>query len=186
MMIRISVAMSPGGVIGDKGTLPWNVPSDLARFRVNTMGRDLIVGRKTWEAVMASRSWKGVGGRRILVLSRSQFPHMLQKPEDNAPVYKTVADGPDDLVDVVSNSCHGDAWVIGGAEVYNLALPVADEIHLTTVFNPAPGDTVWLPPHILRVQSGFEVVHETTPRRLPGDSDITRYSILRRRVKDAS
>ena len=189
-MIRISVAMTAGGVIGDKGRIPWRMPSDMVRFRANTMGRALIVGRKTWDGIQAQRDGRGLEGRTVFVLTREDHGDAarswLYGERHGAPFGTASAASPADLGNLVNAFCGGDAWAIGGAEIYALALPVADEIHLTTVFGQVAGDTVWTPPHVLRNHSGFEVVHETTAARVMAEDEaVSMYTILRR-IKHAA
>ena len=122
MPITIVVARAANGVIGRDGGLPWHLPADLARFKRITMGRALIMGRRTWQSLPGR-----LPGRRHIVLSRSSGWNT-----EGVEVAQSLADalalaGP-------------DACVIGGAAVIDEALPLADRIELTQLHRPYPGD----------------------------------------------
>ncbi|WP_319432327.1 dihydrofolate reductase [Mycobacterium sp. RTGN5] len=108
-------AQSTSGVIGRDGGIPWRLPEDLARFKDLTMGHTVVMGRRTWESLPASV--RPLPGRKNVVLTR-QADYMA----DGA----TVVSGLDDVV--TDNS-----WVIGGAEIYHLALPLATHCEVTEV-----------------------------------------------------
>ncbi|PND57991.1 dihydrofolate reductase [Mycobacterium sp. ENV421] len=108
-------AQSPSGVIGRDGGIPWRLPEDLARFKELTMGHTVVMGRRTWESLPGSV--RPLPGRKNVVLTR-QADYMA----DGATVVGALDDVPDD-----------DMWVIGGSEVYHLALPVATRCEVTEV-----------------------------------------------------
>ena len=126
-MIVFHLARAANGVIGANGALPWRIPADLRRFKAQTMGRAMVMGRKTFESFPAP-----LPGRRHIVLTRD--------PDWSAPgaeVAHSVAE---------ALALAGDgAAVIGGAEVFALFLPVAVRIELTEVHAAPDGDTV-VPP----------------------------------------
>ncbi|MEZ0354266.1 dihydrofolate reductase [Mycobacterium sp. pR1184] len=113
-------AQSTSGVIGRNGDIPWNVPEDLARFKQVTVGHTVVMGRLTWDSLPARV--RPLPGRRNIVLSRrSDF----------------VAEGAD-VVDSLDSALSGamtdpEAWVIGGAEIYRLALPHAARCEVTEI-----------------------------------------------------
>ncbi|WP_396932201.1 dihydrofolate reductase [Mycolicibacterium sp.] len=115
MSIGLIWAQSTSGVIGRAGGIPWRLPEDLARFKDLTMGRTVVMGRRTWESLPASV--RPLPGRKNVVLTR-QADYMA----DGA----TVVTGLDEVRDA-------DMWVIGGAEVYHLALPAATHCEVTEV-----------------------------------------------------
>ncbi|WP_084582124.1 dihydrofolate reductase [Sphingomonas azotifigens] len=121
-MISFHLARADNGVIGRDGQLPWRLPADLKRFKAQTMGRPMIMGRKTFESFPAP-----LPGRRHIVLTRD--PHWQA---DGAEV----ADGPDAALALAGD----DAAVIGGAEIFALFLDRADRIELTEVHVDAEGD----------------------------------------------
>lgn len=108
-------AQSTSGVIGRHGGIPWRLPEDLARFKDLTMGHTVVMGRRTWESLPAKV--RPLPGRKNVVLTR-QADYMA----DGA----TVVRGLDEVSDP-------ETWVIGGAEVYHLALPVATRCEVTEV-----------------------------------------------------
>lgn len=123
-MITLVLARAANGVIGRDGALPWRLPADLKRFRALTMGRPMVMGRKTFESFPAP-----LPGRRHIVLTRDAGWHA-----DGAEVVHSVADA----LALVGDDCA----VIGGAQIYALFLPFADRIDLTEVHATPDGDTV--------------------------------------------
>jgi dihydrofolate reductase len=123
-------AQSTSGVIGRGGDIPWRVPEDLARFKQVTMGHTVVMGRRTWDSLPARV--RPLPGRRNVVLSRQT---------------DFVADGAEvlDSLDTVltSNSNSGtqpETWVIGGGQIYLLALPHATRCEVTEVDIDLPRD----------------------------------------------
>jgi dihydrofolate reductase len=109
-------AQSSSGVIGRGGGIPWRLPEDLARFKDITMGHDVVMGRLTWESLPARV--RPLPGRRNVVLTRQA---------------DFMADGAD-IVTTLDEALTGDqTWVIGGGQVYALALPRATRCEVTEV-----------------------------------------------------
>lgn len=115
MTMSLIWAQSTSGVIGRDGGIPWRLPEDLAHFKELTMGHTVVMGRRTWESLPGSV--RPLPGRKNVVLTR-QADYMA----DGATVVSALDDVPDD-----------DMWVIGGAEVYHLALPLATRCEVTEV-----------------------------------------------------
>ncbi|MFQ5792376.1 MAG: dihydrofolate reductase [Acidobacteriota bacterium] len=113
MTCGIIAAVSPKGVIGVGGRLPWHYSADLRRFKRLTMGATLIMGRRTWESLPR----KPLPGRRNLVITRSKMEGV-----------ECFRDIPSALA-----TCKGDVWFIGGARLFREALPYADVIDMTFV-----------------------------------------------------
>ena len=126
-MISFHLARAANGVIGADGKLPWRLPADLKRFKAQTMGRAMIMGRKTFESFPAP-----LPGRRHIVLTRD-------------PAWR--AEGAEVTHDMAGALAlaGGDAAVIGGAEIFALFLPLAGRIELTEVHAAPSGDAV-VPP----------------------------------------
>lgn len=118
-MISIVVACDPNNVIGKDGKLPWHIPEDLKVFKSLTMGHVIVMGRKTWESLPK----KPLPGRTNVVISRTMTGENCYDSLD-----KVLEDYP-------------DVYVIGGAEIYRLALPKADQIFMSKVKKPYDGDT---------------------------------------------
>jgi dihydrofolate reductase len=131
-MSRISfvVAVSRNGVIGHDGGLPWHISTDLKRFKAITMGKPLIMGRKTWESLPK----KPLPGRLNIVITRQK--------NYRAEGAVVVADGPSALkaAGAVEESC-----VIGGGEIFDMFLTQTDRIYLTEVDLEVDGDTFFTP-----------------------------------------
>ena len=138
--IVLVVAAAENGAIGLHGEIPWHIPADLQRFKRMTMGKAIIMGRKTFESI-----GRPLSGRHNIVLTTASG---------------WTADGVSVAADLDSALCmaaqgpatdHGEIMVIGGGEVYAQALELADRIELTRVhlspqadrFFESPEPSVW-------------------------------------------
>ena len=121
-MITLIVARADNGIIGNNGALPWHIPADLKRFKALTMGKPMIMGRKTFESLPGL-----LPGRRHIVLTRGNWT--AQASEVAHDVQEAMA------------MAGGTAFVIGGAEIFALFEPCADVFELTEVHHDARGDT---------------------------------------------
>lgn len=128
MILSIIVALSTNYVIGKDGKLPWHIPRDLAHFTDLTMGKPVIMGRKTYESI-----GQRLPGRDNIILSRN--------PDYKVEGCHVVPDLFTALGKILSG---GDAppevMIIGGGQVYKHALPYADKIYLTWVHEVIDGD----------------------------------------------
>jgi dihydrofolate reductase len=122
--LTIIVARASDGTIGHAGRLPWHLPDDLRRFKTLTMGRAMIMGRKTFESLPGR-----LPGRRHIVLTRDPAWHSAGAD---------VAPSPQVALDLAGEG----ATVIGGAEVIALLEPFATHLELTEVHRAYAGDTV--------------------------------------------
>jgi dihydrofolate reductase len=127
--VALVVALADNGVIGRGGTLPWHLPDDLKHFKSVTLGKPLLMGRRTFESI-----GKPLPGRRNLVLSRGT-PALPEGVEAVANIDVALA-----LASGAAELC-----VIGGAAVFAALLPVAARIYLTRVHGEVTGD-VYFPP----------------------------------------
>jgi dihydrofolate reductase len=123
-LIALIVARADNGVIGLDGKMPWHLPADLKRFKALTMGKPMIMGRKTFESLPGL-----LPGRRHIVLTRDTKWSALEA-ETVHNVAEALALAGDDVA------------IIGGAEIYRLLLPNADRIELTEVHLSPAGDTM--------------------------------------------
>ena len=123
--VVLVVAMARNRVIGRAGSLPWHLPDDLRHFRELTQGGMVILGRKTYESI-----GRPLPKRRNVVVSRS--------PSYQAPGCETASSWEAALALAAPGS---RAFVIGGGELYRLALPMAKRIELTLVDADVEGDT---------------------------------------------
>jgi len=126
--VSIIVARARNGVIGNQGALPWHLPEDLAHFKATTTGHAIIMGRKTWDSI-----GRPLPKRRNIVVTR------------NADWSAPGAEAAPSLVGAVAR-CGGDdeAFIIGGAQLYDEALAMADQLIVTEIDRDFEGDT-WLP-----------------------------------------
>ncbi|MBB3878012.1 dihydrofolate reductase [Sphingomonas pseudosanguinis] len=124
-MIVFVLARARNGVIGRDGKLPWHLPADLKHFKAQTMGKPMIMGRKTFESFPAP-----LPGRRHIVLTRD--PHWAAEGAEVAH----------DVDAALALAGPGEVAIIGGAEIFALFLPRADRIELTEIDAAPKGDAV--------------------------------------------
>lgn len=127
-MVGLIWAQSTSGVIGRGGAIPWRLPEDLARFKELTMGHTVVMGRRTWESLPASV--RPLPGRRNVVLSRRTG---------------YVAAGAEVVGSLDEALTDPGTWVIGGEQIYALAMPRATRCEVTEVDVDLPragGDAV--------------------------------------------
>ncbi len=125
--VSFVLAMASNGVIGDKGGIPWRVPEDMKRFKALTMGKPIIMGRKTWDSFPK----RPLPGRTNIVITRDRHWRA-----DGAVVVHAL----DDALALAQQENPHEIAIIGGAEIYWAALPRATRIHLTEVHLDAEGD----------------------------------------------
>jgi dihydrofolate reductase len=130
-------AEARGGVIGAAGGMPWHVPEDLAHFKAVTLGAPVIMGRKTWDSL--PDRFRPLPGRANVVVTR--------QPEWSAP--GAVAASSFDEALALAAGAEGvgpegagvdRVWVIGGGELFRLALPLADRLEVTRLDLEIEGD----------------------------------------------
>jgi dihydrofolate reductase len=120
--VTLVLARARNGVIGRDGALPWHIPADLRRFKALTMGKPMIMGRKTFEGFPAP-----LPGRRHIVLTRDRG-------------WRTDAAEVAHDVEEALALADGDASVIGGAEIFHLFEPLADRVEMTVIWRDYEGD----------------------------------------------
>jgi dihydrofolate reductase len=123
--ITLIVAMSRNRVIGRNNAIPWRIPAELQRFKALTMGHHLVMGRKTWESI-----GRLLPGRTTIIVTRNPDLHVKGA---------LTARSLDEALALAADD--SEIFVIGGAEIFGLALPRADRICLTTVDIEIEGDT---------------------------------------------
>ena len=155
MRISLILAISRNGVIGRDGAIPWRISTDMRRFKALTMGKPLIMGRKQYDSV-----GRPLEGRDNIVVTRNvawHGPGMLAAPTLRAAL---------ELADKLARQRGADEiMVIGGAQIYALALPCADRIYLSRVEADVDGDVRFE----LGDLSGWKVV--STENIPPGPKD---------------
>ena len=161
MRISIIAALTDNNVIGRDNDLPWRLPRDLRHFKAVTLGAPMIMGRKTFESLPGV-----LPGRRHIVLTRDPAWR-----RDGAEVAHSVEEA-------LALADGNRVSIIGGAEIFDLFLPVADKIHLTEVHLEPAGDTFFpdLDPAIWH--------HPDIPERWPAEGGFPalRFTTLTRRV----
>ena len=125
--MTLIVAVADNGVIGRDNTLPWHLPEDLKRFKRLTMGKPIVMGRKTFESI-----GKPLPGRQNIVLTRDANYH-----RDGVTVVHDV----DAALRAAGEAA--EIMIIGGADLFRLFLPCAGRVHLTRVHGDIAGDVRW-------------------------------------------
>lgn len=125
MLLSIVVAAAENDVIGDRNALPWRLPDDLKRFKAVTMGKPVLMGRKTFESI-----GKPLSGRTNIVMTRDTSLRL-----DGCITASSIDDA------LLAAGSAAEVMVIGGAELYRQVLPRTDVIYLTRVHADIAGDT---------------------------------------------
>lgn len=127
MKLHLIFASARNGVIGNKGSMPWHLPEDLAHLKKTTMGCPVIMGRKTWDSLPPR--FRPLPGRLNIVVTRqSQW-----QAQDALR-----AGSLDEAVSICAS--HANVWVLGGAEIYAQALPLASTAVVTEIDADFDGD----------------------------------------------
>ena len=127
MIVTLILAVSDNGVIGRDNQLPWHLPDDLKHFKRLTMGKPIVMGRRTYESI-----GKPLPGRQNIVVTRD-----ANYRREGVTVVHDVDAAMQAAGDVP------ELMIIGGAELFRLFLPRAGRIHLTRVHGDIPGDVHW-------------------------------------------
>ncbi|NRB70996.1 MAG: dihydrofolate reductase [Xanthomonadales bacterium] len=125
--ITLVAAMARNGAIGLEGRMPWHLPAELKHFKKTTLGKPVVMGRKTWESI-----GRALPGRQNLVVSRNK-----QLQLEGAQLVSS-------LVEAIEAAEGTEVMIIGGGELYRQALPLASRLVLTTVELEPEADT-WFP-----------------------------------------
>ena len=141
-------AMSENRVIGQGKKIPWHIPEDFKWFKETTMGHVLVMGRRTFESI-----GKALPGRETMVLTRGEFSH---------PDVTVIGS----LDEVVPKLAGRTAFIAGGAQIYEQALPRCSDLFLTLVKREVEGD-VFFPVFedhfeevtVLREEAEFRIIH---------------------------
>ena len=125
-MIHLIAAVARNGVIGYNGTMPWHLPADLQHFKALTMGHTIIMGRRTYESIGGP-----LPGRQNIVISTT-LPELA-----GCSVAASLEEG-------LALADGAEIFILGGAMLYQQALPMADQLDLTLIDAAPQGDT-WFP-----------------------------------------
>ena len=154
-MKGILVAVSPEGIIGKDNSIPWHYSVDLKRFKRLTLGKTVIMGRRTWESLPV----KPLPDRRNIVITQSSL--------DDVECFSSIDDA--------LATCEGDVWFIGGAGIYQEALGKADIIDMTLVPDNVSGEgcvrfptigNEWDAGPIEALETDGNLKHQTYTRRV--------------------
>lgn len=129
MIISQIVAVSSNNVIGVNNGLPWKMPKDMAYFKAKTLGHYIVTGRRNYEA-----EGKALPGRQNIVLSRNGKFEL----SDAIVVHKI-----EEAIELARGAGEKELFVIGGEEIYRLAMPFTDRIYLTRIHANFKGDTFY-------------------------------------------
>ena len=133
MKLSLIVAAAENGVIGRGGVMPWHMPSDLRYFRRVTLGKPVIMGRKTFEAI-----GKPLPKRHNIVVSRNAGLQL-----NGADVVTTLGVAITHAQTVARATGVTEVMVIGGGQIYAQALPLADRVYLTRIHSHIDGDATF-------------------------------------------
>ena len=161
-MIGIIVAVSPEGIIGVDGDIPWHYSADMKRFKRLTTGATVIMGRSTWESLPA----KPLKDRRNIVITGQDLP--------GVDCFRSVSEA--------LATTEGDVWFIGGARIYKEAMDHADLIDLTHVPDRIGPDVA---SRAVRFPDIDDALWEAGPRERASDDHRLERQIFRRRKESS-
>jgi dihydrofolate reductase len=161
-------AVAENGVIGRDGDMPWRLPGDLKHFKKTTLGKPIIMGRRTFDAI----GRKPLPGRPNIVLTRDK-----NFRADGVTVAATLDEALQIAEREAAKLSAGEIAVIGGSTLYEETLPRADRLYLTEVHASPEGDTLF--PSFNRAE--WKEVSRDDPHREAGDSFAYSFVTLDRR-----
>ncbi|MES2772145.1 MAG: dihydrofolate reductase [Pseudomonadota bacterium] len=143
MIVSLIAALAQNRALGKNQQLLWHLPEDLRHFRSVTQGKTVIMGRKTWESL--PEKFRPLPGRHNLVISRN--PHYQAPGASLAPSLEAAIAVArlDELNKTQANQADMEVFIIGGAELYRAALPLAQRLYLTEIAQSLDGDCFFPP-----------------------------------------
>lgn len=155
----IVVAISRNGIIGRDGGLPWRLSSDLKRFKALTLGKPVIMGRKTFDSI-----GKPLPGRPNIVVTRDE-----SFAAEGVQTARSLSDAIDIASRLAKETDADEICIVGGGEIYRQAMGFADQLHVTHVETDVDGDTafphidpmIWVPTEELHVAAGERDNYDT-------------------------
>ncbi len=129
MEIALIYARAANGVIGKDGTMPWHLPEDLAHFKQLTHGSPVIMGRKTWDSLPPR--FRPLPGRTNIVVTRQENWNEMGAQRSSSMR---------EALQIAEQSNPATVWVIGGAQIYAQALPLAQRVEVTEIAQDFAGD----------------------------------------------
>jgi dihydrofolate reductase len=130
MTISMIAALTRNGVIGKANDLPWHLPDDMKFFMQTTKGHHVIMGRKNYESL--PEKFRPLPNRTSIVVTRQQ-----NYKAPGCIVVHQLEEG----VKIAEKNGEGELFIIGGSEIYNLGMPLADKLYLTEIKTELEGDT---------------------------------------------
>ena len=127
--ITLIYARAENGVIGRENAMPWHIPADLKRFKALTMGKPIVMGRKTWDSIPPR--FRPLPGRANIVVTRQDDWN-----ENGAQRASSLREA----LQIAEQSSAATVWVIGGAQIYAQALPLAQRVEVTEIAQAYDGD----------------------------------------------
>lgn len=130
MIISLIAALTENRVIGKNNDLPWSLPDDMRYFMKTTTGHNVIMGRKNYDSLPPK--FRPLPNRTNIVITRQK-----DFVAPNCKVMHSIEEG----IDMARSAGEQEVFIIGGAEIYRLALPLAQRLYLTEIKESLPGDT---------------------------------------------
>jgi dihydrofolate reductase len=165
--IAIIAAVAENGVIGSGNRIPWRLPSDFAHFKRLTLGKPLIMGRRTFESI-----GRPLPGRTNIVVTRQPG----YQP-DGVIVISSLAAALEHAQEIARADRANEVMIGGGAEIYAQAMPLADRMYLTRVALRPAGDAMFPPIDFTQWKPEGDI--EVVPH--PGDTATFRVTVYRRK-----
>lgn len=161
MKIAVYVAIAENGVIGRDGGLPWRLRTDMQRFKATTMGKPIVMGRKTWESFPR----RPLPGRANIVVSRDK-DFKAEGADLTGSLEEAIALA---RSKPIAEGAKAEICILGGGQIYAQALPFADRLYVTHVLGTVDGDTrfpaidpqQWAPVSVEDVPAGEKDTHPT-------------------------
>lgn len=163
MIVSLIAAVADNGVIGRDNDLPWRIKSEMQYFKRTTMGAPVIMGRKNYDAMK-----RALPGRRNIVMTRDAS---VTLPDAD------IAHTPDEALQFAAGAA--EVFVIGGAEIYRLMLPLAHKIYLTEVHLKPDGDVIF---PVFDRSDWVETKREFHPQA-PGEDAGYTITVLERKLR---
>ncbi len=164
--VALIAAVAENGVIGSGNRIPWRLPGDFAHFRRMTMGKPIIMGRKTFESI-----GRPLPGRTNIVVTRQEG----YQP-DGVIVISSLEAALDHAQEIAKADRANEVMIGGGAEIYRQAMPIADRMYLSVVGLKPEGDTFFPPIDFEQWKPGGEI--NVAPH--PDDTASFRVRVYRR------
>lgn len=132
MILSLIAAASENNVVGKDGDLPWHLPAEMKYYRDTTLGKPIIMGRKTHEGI-----GRALPKRHNIVVTRQEG----YEAAEGCDVVATVEEG----IELAKKDGIEEAFIIGGGEIYKLAMPYIDKLYITRVHTVVENGTAFLP-----------------------------------------